>query len=101
MKSLIHVIAVAAVLAVPVVSFAQSNVPVTRAEVRAQLVQFEHAGPSDTEASYPRQTQAAEARVSAQNSAATSYGGVADGSSASGTAPSISAAQFRSQYGNP
>ncbi len=44
MKSLIKALAVAAVLAVPVVSFAQSSQPVTRAQVRAELVQLEKAG---------------------------------------------------------
>jgi len=53
MKSLIQAIAVAAVLAVPAVSFAQSSAPDTGAAV--------------------------------QNSAASGYGGVADGTSASGS----------------
>ncbi|MFP3607088.1 DUF4148 domain-containing protein, partial [Paraburkholderia sp. SIMBA_053] len=35
MKSLIKAVAIAAVLAIPAVSFAQSNQPVTRAQVRA------------------------------------------------------------------
>ncbi|MGF6290665.1 DUF4148 domain-containing protein [Paraburkholderia youngii] len=82
-KSLI----VAAVVAVPVVSFAQSNAPVTRAQVRAELVQLEKAGynPAADYNTYPQDIQAAEARVSALNSAATSaYGGSANGSSAAG-----------------
>ena len=53
MKSLVQAIAVAAVLAVPAVSFAQSNAPVTTAAL--------------------------------QNGTASSYGGVADGTSASGS----------------
>jgi hypothetical protein len=101
MKSFMQAVAVAAVLAVPTVSFAQSNAPLTRAEVRAQLVQFEKAGPADTNASYPVQTQAAESNVAAQNGASTGYGGVANGSSASGTMRSVSAADWRSMYGNP
>ena len=44
MKSLIQAVALAAVLAVPAVSFAQSDAPVTRAQVRAELVQLEKAG---------------------------------------------------------
>ena len=36
MKSLIQAVVIAAVLAAPVASFAQSNQPVTRAEVRAR-----------------------------------------------------------------
>ncbi len=53
MKSLIQAIAVAAVLAVPAVSFAQSNAPATS--------------------------------VAVQNATAPGYGGVADGTSASGS----------------
>ncbi|MFL9901337.1 DUF4148 domain-containing protein [Paraburkholderia fungorum] len=87
MKSLIQAVVVAAALAAPVVSFAQSNAPVTRAQVRAELVQLEKAGyhPGDGDNStYPAQIQAAEAKVAAQNGAANGYGGVVSGSSASG-----------------
>jgi hypothetical protein len=86
---LIQSLIVAAVLAVPAVSFAQSNAPVTHAQVRAELVQLEKAGYSPgagDQTTYPVQIQAAEARVAAQNSATTGYGGVADGSSVSGAA---------------
>ena len=44
MKTLISAVVVAAALVAPVASFAQSNQPLTRAEVRAQLVQLEKAG---------------------------------------------------------
>jgi hypothetical protein len=85
MKSLIQAVVLAAVLAVPAVSFAQSNEPVTRASVRADLVQLEKAGynPSSDQTQYPRNIQAAEAKVAAQNGAATGYGGANDGTSAS------------------
>ncbi|WP_186080912.1 DUF4148 domain-containing protein [Burkholderia gladioli] len=65
MKSLVYAAVVASVLAAPVASFAQSNQPVTRAEVHAQLVQLEQAGynPVASDAQYPRDIQAAEARV--------------------------------------
>lgn len=84
MKSLIQAVVVATVLATPVAVFAQSNQPVTRAQVRAELVQLEkvgyHVGDGD-QAHYPDAIQAAEASVARQNNAA---GGVAGGSSASG-----------------
>jgi uncharacterized membrane protein len=82
MKSLIQTIVVAAALVAPVLSFAQSNAPVTRAEARAQLVQLEKAGyyPSRVTNDYPDGIEAAEAKVAAQNSA-TDIGGVANGSS--------------------
>ncbi|WP_086380560.1 DUF4148 domain-containing protein [Caballeronia sordidicola] len=86
---LVQSLIVAAVLAVPAVSFAQSNQPLTRAEVKAQLVQFEQAGPADTNTSYPNQTLAAEASGNAENVTATGFGGVADGTSASGTHHSL------------
>src|ERR1700754_423277 len=85
MKSLIKAVAIAAVLAVPAVSFAQSNQPVTRAQVRAELVQLEKAGynPSaSSDAHYPAQVQQAEARVSASNDV-TQNGGY--GSATTGT----------------
>jgi hypothetical protein len=88
MKSLIQAVVVAAVLAVPAVSFAQSSQqPLTRAEVKAQLIQIEKAGYNPATANdydYPANIQAAEARVAAQHGS--SYGGVANGSSDSGTA---------------
>lgn len=87
MKSLIQAVALAAVLAVPAVSFAQSDAPVTRAQVRAELVQLEKAGynPGNADNStYPADIQAAESRVAAQNGAASGYGGVTGGASASG-----------------
>lgn len=91
MKSLIKAVAVALVLAAPVASFAQSNQPLTRAEVRAQLIQVEKAGYNPGRANdvnYPSDIQAAEARVAAQNPQASAnesgYGGVVSGSSASG-----------------
>jgi hypothetical protein len=44
MNSIIKAVAIAVALSAPVVSFAQSNQPLTRAEVRSQLVQLEKAG---------------------------------------------------------
>ena len=84
MKSLIQAVVVAAALAAPVAVFAQSNQPVTRAQVRAELVQLEkvgyHVGDSD-ETHYPDAIQAAETKVAEQNNA---VGGVVSVSSASG-----------------
>lgn len=69
---------VAAALAVPASSFAESQ-PVMRAQLKAELVQLERAGynPSMDRTTYPAQIQAAEAKVAAQNGQ-NSYGGVAD-----------------------
>ncbi|MFM0209946.1 DUF4148 domain-containing protein [Paraburkholderia sediminicola] len=105
MKSLIQAVVVAAVLAAPVASFAkQPNELVTRAQVRAELVQLEKAGYTPArgeDPNYPADLQAAEAKVAAQNAqtataqarvADTSgVGGVVNGSSASG-APAVALA---------
>jgi len=98
MKSLIQAVAIAAILAAPVASFAQSadttQQPITRAEVRNQLIQLEKAGynpASANDATYPADIQAAERRVQAQNPAV-AQNGVADtsgyGPSTSGTSQS-------------
>ena len=87
MKSLIQAVVVAAVLAAPVASFAQSNAPLSRAQVRAELVQLEKAGynPNASDPAYPADIQAAQARVVAQNDATqTSYGALINGSAQSG-----------------
>jgi hypothetical protein len=101
MKSLIQVIAVAAVLVAPVASFAQSNQPATRAQVRAELVQLEKAGYNPAaadDATYPADIQAAEARVVAQNGATSGVGGVVSGSSASGAPAAAATTGPRSIY---
>jgi hypothetical protein len=86
MKSLIQAVVVAAVLAAPVAVFAQSNQPVTRAQVRAELVQLEKAGysPAADDLNYPTNLQAAQARVAEQNGSESAIGGVVSGSSVSG-----------------
>jgi opacity protein-like surface antigen len=78
--------AVAAVLAVPVVSFAQSSQPaLTRAEVRAHLAQVEQAGynPNDY-INFPANLQRAETIVAQQNNGNTAYGADTSGSSQAG-----------------
>jgi len=84
-KSLVSAVALTSALAAPAVSFAQqSNGPVTRAQVRAELVQLEKAGyqpRGGDDPNYPDDIQAAEAKVAAMNGAGSGYGGVANGSS--------------------
>jgi activator of HSP90 ATPase len=97
------ILAVAALAAAPLLSFAQSNEPVTRAQVRAELVQLEQAGyhPAAVETQYPSDIQAAEARVAANQAAqsadSSSYGGAASGSSASGSHHRATTAAHSSQ----
>ena len=102
MKSLIQAVVVAAALAAPVAVFAQSNAPVTRAQVRAELVQLEKAGYNPAaadDATYPADIQAAEAKVAAQNDA-TGVGDVANGSSDTG-GPAVSKADWNAMYSHP
>jgi hypothetical protein len=85
---LFHSLVVAAIVAIPAVSFAQTNAPVTRAAVRAELVQLRAAGynPASDRNQYPDHIQAALAHLSAASAvAATSYGSSTDGTSASGS----------------
>ncbi|CAD6560926.1 hypothetical protein LMG28727_07277 [Paraburkholderia kirstenboschensis] len=100
-KTLVSAVALASTLAAPAVSFGQqSNGPVTRAQVRAELVELEkagyHVGEGDQTA-YPAEIQAAEARVAAQNGAASGYGGVASGSSKAGRL-AVSATDWNAMY---
>ncbi|RAR50156.1 uncharacterized protein DUF4148 [Paraburkholderia unamae] len=91
MKAL-KLLALAALAAAPVLSFAQSSQPVTRAQVRAELVQLQQAGynPAADETQYPANIQAALVRVEAnqvaQQAASASYGGVVGATSASSAA---------------
>ncbi|MFM0226422.1 DUF4148 domain-containing protein [Paraburkholderia dipogonis] len=103
MKSLIQAVVVVAALAAPVAVFAQSSRPVTRAQVRAELVQLEKAGydpAARNDATYPAEIQAAEAKVAAQNGAANGYGGVVNGSSVAGR-PAVSKADWNAMYSHP
>ncbi|WP_175811393.1 DUF4148 domain-containing protein [Burkholderia contaminans] len=103
MKSLIKAVALAALVAAPVVSFAQSNQqPLTRAQVRAELVQLEKAGynPNDW-INYPENIQAAQAKIAAAPNTgaqadATGYGSNPAAASQSGQRVVVPAATDRS-----
>jgi hypothetical protein len=87
---------VAAVVALPTISFAQSSQPLTRAQVRAELVQLENAGynPTSDSTTYPRNIQAAEAKLNAPTQdAEPAYGASTSGSSAAGAAVSSASSQ--------
>lgn len=89
MKTLIAAALAATVLAAPALSFAQESQPVTRAQVRAELVQLEQAGykPAADQVNYPQNIQAAQARVTQEKLASgdtSGYGAPAVGMSQSG-----------------
>jgi hypothetical protein len=85
-KAFVPALVIASALAAPTFAFAQdSNAPVTRAEVRSELVQLEKAGynPSTDRINYPQNIQAAEARVHGQQGD-TGYGASTAGTMSSG-----------------
>ncbi len=108
MKTLISVTLALGVLASPVLSFAQEAAPLTRAEVRADLVRVEQAGyyPRANDLDYPADIQAAEAKIAAEDAnhlTNNSVGGTAlNGTGQSGSiqpvAPLASATTTQSLY---
>jgi hypothetical protein len=74
MKSMFFATAFALLAASPVASFAQTDAPVTRAQVRSELANLERAGykpvPDDVE--YPARLQKAETRLQAEQTASQS-----------------------------
>ena len=102
MKSLIQSVVVAVVFAAPVAVFAQSNHPITRAQVRAELIELEQAGyrpGTGEDATYPAGIQAAQAKVAARHNE-TGFGGVAAGSSDAGR-PGVSKSDWDAMYNHP
>ncbi|MFD1557528.1 DUF4148 domain-containing protein [Paraburkholderia silviterrae] len=100
MKSLIQSIAIAAALIAPAASFAQTDTTITRAQVRAELIQLEsngyHVGDGD-QTRYPAPIQAAESRIAAKNGNTGGYGGTATGALDSGR-PTISQSDWNAMY---
>ncbi|CAB3647281.1 DUF4148 domain-containing protein [Trinickia soli] len=88
-KSLIQGIVVAAVVMAPVVSFAQKNAPVTRAQLKSEIVRLEKSGysPAGSDIDYPANLQAAEARTDDDERTAvkTTYGGEVVGATEAGS----------------
>ncbi|RQS62564.1 DUF4148 domain-containing protein [Burkholderia sp. Bp8963] len=95
MESFLKAFAIGVMIAVPAVSFAQSEQPATtRSEVRKELIQIEKAGYKPSMArrtQYPENLQAAQARVAALNGRNTGDGRAINGSSQSGgtTSPNM------------
>lgn len=89
MNTTFRAIAFLLAVSVPAIAFPQtSNGALTRAQVRSELVQLEHAGYKPSRAHYPANIRAAEARIAAQSSgsgnAGTANGGTAAGIPQSG-----------------
>jgi hypothetical protein len=82
MKRLIQAVALAMAVSGPVVAHAQSNQPLTRAQVRAEVKALKQAGFQPSDWFYPASIQSAEAKIAQQNGAG--YGSARDASSESG-----------------
>ena len=88
MQSFFKVAFISGVISIPVFAFGQTpyaqpdSAPLTRAEVRAELVRLEQAGYRPHRNQYPADIQAAEAKISVS----TDSGGVAGGAGVSGAA---------------
>ena len=115
MKAIVKTAAIALAFAAPALSSAQtSNGPMTRAQVRAQLIQLEQAcyNPAHgNRGTYPAEIQAAERRVAATNNgisdtSETSVGGTATGTAEAGhmaptvTSPMVPDRDTRSMFGH-
>ena len=86
MNKLIPAVVVAAAFALPAISFAQSaDQGLSRAQVRAQLVQLEQTGynPANNQINYPQDLQAAQ-KVAASDTSG--YGAPTAGTTAAGAA---------------
>ena len=93
-KTFIPILALVSVLALPTMASASSNGPLTREQVRAELVQLHEAGynRNHSDAHYPTHMQAVLSSVAAQQQTFSGHGGVHSGSAASG-APTVASSQ--------
>jgi len=102
MKSLLSAVAVAAALIVPAVSFAQqANAPVTRAQVRAELVAAQKAGLlNQNDINYPKAVPQDSTTVVASAQGSQDVGGVKANSSDAGAPMSVQQRLFSTYRGN-
>ncbi|WP_028218133.1 DUF4148 domain-containing protein [Paraburkholderia oxyphila] len=90
MKTLVHTVCAAAVIAVPIASLAQSDGALTRAQVQAEIAQLQQAGFNPANANtvdFPANMPTAGASATDQNSG---YGPATNGSSQMGSRASTS-----------
>ncbi|MFT4067462.1 DUF4148 domain-containing protein [Paraburkholderia sp.] len=102
MKSLLSAVVVASTLIVPAVSFAQqANAPVTRAQVRSELVAAQKAGLLDqNDTQYPKTVPQGSTTVVASAQGSQDVGGVKAGSSDAGAPASVQQRLFSTYRGN-
>jgi hypothetical protein len=101
MKSLLSAVLVASALIVPAVSFAQqANGPVTRAQVRAEIVTAQKEGllyQNDTQ--YPKTVTQSDSTTLASTQGSQDVGGAVGGSSAAGAPSSVQQRLFSTYRG--
>nr|WP_233837504.1 DUF4148 domain-containing protein [Paraburkholderia sp. ZP32-5] len=102
MKSLLSAVVIASALIVPAVSFAQqANAPVTRAQVRAELVAAQKAGLlNQNDINYPKAMPQDSTTVVASAQGAQDIGGVKASSSDAGAPTSVQQRLFSTYRGN-
>lgn len=83
MQSIIKAVAAVAIVVVPAVSFAQSQQPLTRAQVRDEYVQLRSEGYVPQDRYYPEHFQSAQARIDSDKGT-TAYGAGTNTTSQSG-----------------
>lgn len=84
MKTLVHTVCAVALVALPIASLAQSNEPLTRAQVQAEIAQLQQAGFNPANANtvdFPSSMPAADASAAGQGSG---YGPGTNGTSQMG-----------------
>lgn len=101
MKSLLSAVIVASALIVPAVSFAQqADAPVTRAQVRAELVAAQKAGLlNENDTTYPMSAPQTGVAVAAVAHGSQDVGGAGVGSSDSGSPTSVQQRLFSTYRG--
>ncbi|RZF29387.1 DUF4148 domain-containing protein [Paraburkholderia sp. UYCP14C] len=102
MKSLISAVVVASALIVPAVSFAQqANAPVTRAQVRAELVAAQKAGLlNQNDTNYPMAVPQSSTIVTASTDGSQDVGGAKASSSDAGAPTTVQQRLFSTYRGN-
>ncbi|WP_425325526.1 DUF4148 domain-containing protein [Paraburkholderia sacchari] len=94
MRLLFNATVLAVAIAAPLSAFAQTGQPLSRAEVRADLIRAEQAGyTQDDWAHYPEKIQAAQARIAERNDDA-AYGASTSGSSQTGKRAEITVSPY-------
>ena len=102
MKSLLSAVVIASALIVPAVSFAQqANAPITRAQVRAELIAAQQAGLlNQNDTNYPKAVPQGSTIVTASTDGSQDVGGAKASSSDAGSPVTVQQRLFSTYRGN-